>query len=64
MKEFIGLNYTYITEDNNICKWESIKSDKDNEEYFCCGCNKKELSDFHEFVFCPYCGKKIVVMGE
>lgn len=62
--EFIGLSYTYITEDNNICKWESIKSDKDNEEYFCCGCNKKELSDLHGFIFCPYCGKKIVIVEE
>lgn len=64
MENFIGLSYTYITEDNNICKWKVLNRIKNNEEYFCCGCNKKELSDFHEFVFCPYCGKKIVVMGK
>ena len=63
MEKFLGLSYTYITEDD-ICKWKNINSDKNNEGYFCCGCNKKELSDFHEFVFCPYCGKKIVIVDE
>ena len=53
----------------DVCEWKYTKEIMDNAE-FKVGCNKNALKNgivpnnfsYHDFKYCPYCGKKIKVM--
>ena len=54
--------------DDNVCKWKYDREIMDNAE-FKISCNSKPLKrgivpnnfSYHDFKFCPYCGRKIEV---
>ena len=54
---------------NDVCEWKYTKEIMDNAE-FKVGCNKNALKrgivpnnfSYHDFKYCPYCGKKIKVV--
>lgn len=54
---------------DNVCEWKYTKEIMDNTE-FKIGCNQNALKrgivpnnfSYHDFKYCPYCGKKIKVV--
>ena len=50
-------NNSIKTEDKCIWKFEK----KLGEPLFICSCNNSGWCDLHEFIYCPYCGKKIKI---
>ena len=54
---------------DNVCEWKYTKEIMDNAE-FKVGCNQNALKrgivpnnfSYHDFKYCPYCGKKIKVV--
>ena len=54
---------------DDVCKWKYTKEIMDNAE-FKVGCNPNALKrgvvpnnfSYHDFKYCPYCGKKIKVV--
>ena len=54
---------------DDVCEWKYTKEIMDNAE-FKVGCNKNALKNgivpnnfsYHDFKYCPYCGKKIKVV--
>lgn len=54
---------------DDVCEWKYTKEIMDNAE-FKVGCNQNALKrgivpnnfSYHDFKYCPYCGKKIKVM--
>ena len=54
---------------NDVCEWKYTKEIMDNAE-FKVGCNQNALKrgivpnnfSYHDFKYCPYCGKKIKVV--
>ena len=54
---------------DDVCKWKYTKEIMDNAE-FKVGCNQNALKrgivpnnfSYHDFKYCPYCGKKIKVV--
>ena len=57
----VECQYSYIDEEvsDDVCEWTKI----DEEGYKNCECNYDEtIPDF--FKYCPYCGKKIKIVGD
>ena len=58
-----------ITESDYVCEWKYTKEIMDNAE-FKVGCNPNALKrgvvpnnfSYHDFKYCPYCGKQIKVV--
>ena len=56
---------------DNMCEWKYTKEIMDNAE-FKVGCNTNALKrgvvpnnfSYHDFKYCPYCGKKIKIVGD
>ena len=56
---------------DNVCEWKYTKEIMDNAE-FKVGCNTNVLKrgvvpnnfSYHDFKYCPYCGKKIKIVGD
>ena len=56
---------------SDVCEWKYTKEIMDNAE-FKVGCNQNALKkgtvpnnfSYHDFKYCPYCGKKIKVVGD
>lgn len=53
--------------DENVCQWEATRQIMDNAEFKVqCNCNPlirgkvPNNFSFHNFKFCPFCGRKIV----
>ena len=56
---------------SDVCEWKYTKEIMDNAE-FKVGCNTNALKrgvvpnnfSYHDFKYCPYCGKKIKIVGD
>ena len=59
----VDISYEY----DDVCEWKYTKEIMDNAE-FKVGCNQNALKkgtvpnnfSYHDFKYCPYCGKKIL----
>ena len=69
----VECQYSYIDEEvsDDMCEWKYTKEIMDNAE-FKVGCNTNALKrgvvpnnfSYHDFKYCPYCGKKIKIVGD
>ena len=56
---------------DNMCEWKYTKEIMDNAE-FKVGCNQNALKkgtvpnnfSYHDFKYCPYCGRRIKIVGD
>ena len=56
---------------DDICEWKYTKEIMDNAE-FKVGCNQNALKkgtvpnnfSYHDFKYCPYCGRRIKIVGD